>query len=110
MAAEGGTKKDTGKPRISLIPVEALEGITQALMFGANKYGDYNYRSGLKQVRIFDSILRHGFSWLKGEDHDKESGLKHLHHMGAGICMLIWMNDHRPDLDDRYKKEVITNE
>lgn len=108
MSSEGGTKKDTGKPRICLIPVEAIEGAAEALMFGANKYGDYNYRAGIKHTRILDAILRHLMSHLKGEELDTESFLPHLSHAAAGISMLIWMTKHRPDLDDRYKKEDVT--
>lgn len=108
MVGEGGTKKDQGKPRICLIPVEAITGCAEALMFGADKYGDYNYRGGIKHTRILDAILRHLTSHLRGEDFDKESNLKHLSHSIAGLAMLIWMVENRPDLDDRYKKEDAT--
>lgn len=109
-ANEGGTKKDSGKPRISLIPVEAINAAAEALMFGANKYGDYNYRGGIKHTRILDAVLRHLTSHLQNEDFDKESNLKHLSHAIAGLSMLIWMDKHRPDLDDRYKETKVTNE
>jgi len=108
MAGEGGTKKDSGKPRICLIPVEAITGCADALGFGAQKYGDYNYRGGLKHTRLMDSILRHLTSHLQNEEIDPESGLPHLSHAIAGLSMLIWMTKHRPDLDDRYKKEDAT--
>ena len=99
---EGGTKKDSGKPRISLIPVEAINGCADALGFGAKKYGDYNYRGGIKHTRIIDSVFRHLNAHLSGEELDIESGLPHLYHSIAGLSMLIWMAKHRPDLDDRY--------
>jgi hypothetical protein len=102
MSGEGGTKKDQGKPRICLIPVEAINAAAEALMFGADKYGDYNYRGGLKHTRILDSVFRHLTAHLNGEDVDSESGLKHLSHAIAGLSMLIWMTENRPDLDDRY--------
>jgi hypothetical protein len=108
MSNEGGTKKDSGKPRICLIPVEAINAAAETLMFGADKYGDYNYRGGIKHTRILDAVLRHLMSHLNNEDLDTESGLPHLSHAIAGISMLIWMTKHRPDLDDRYKKEDAT--
>lgn len=99
---EGGTKKDAGKPRICLVPMEFIEQTAQALGFGANKYGDYNYRKGLKHSRIIDSAFRHLMAYTKGEDNDPESGLPHLAHCAASIAMLIWMKQHKPELDDRY--------
>jgi len=44
----GGVKYDQGKPRMSLLPREGLIPIVQVLEFGARKYGDYNWRKGMK--------------------------------------------------------------
>lgn len=104
MSDAGGTKFDSGKPRISLIPVEAILGIGKALTYGAKKYQpDHNFRNGIQQTRIADAAFRHLLAWVNGEDKDPESGLPHLYHAGASIAMLIWMTENRKDLDDRWK-------
>lgn len=101
---EGGTKNDTGKPRLAFIPSNAIFGIGQAFEYGSKKYADWNYKKGLSATRLSSALLRHLFQWLGGEDLDKESGLSHLYHAGACICMLIDAVERIPALDDRYKK------
>ena len=95
------TKHDQEKTMLHLIPYEAIEGIGKAMTYGAKKYSEDNWRAGFKWRRLFGSILRHGFAWLSGEDNDKESGLPHLYHMGAGVCMLIAHVDSNLGEDDR---------
>ncbi len=102
--SEGGTKKDNGKPRISLIPKEATWGCAAALTFGASKYGQYNFMAGLKYSRLMDAALRHITQYQSGENTDPESGLSHLDHAMASLAMLKFMEARRPDMDDRYKE------
>ncbi len=87
-----------------MLPWEAVEGISKAFMFGADKYGRYNYLGGMEWCRIAGGILRHVYKWLAGEDLDPESGLPHLDHAGAGVCMLIVYTKRGLGKDNRYKK------
>ena len=100
-----GVKHDSGKPRMELLPPEALEDIAKVFSFGANKYGDYNWRGGIKTTRLVGAILRHIFSYLSGETNDPESGLPHIAHAGCGVMMVLSMMKRRPDLDDRYTEQ-----
>ena len=100
-----GTKHDSGKPSLTLLPAEAIIGMTKALDFGAKKYGRYNYRDGIEHHRIIDAALRHTFAVLRGEMLDPESGLPHVWHALASFAMYEWMRVNRPDLDDLYKYE-----
>ena len=103
-----GDKDDTGKPRIHLIPTEAILGMAAALEMGAKKYGDYNFRKGISYTRIINSLLRHTLAYLGGEDKDSESGLSHVDHIGANFSMLKYMEENCKKMDDRYKKEEPT--
>lgn len=103
-----GTKADSKKPPITIIPREALEQEAQAFAFGANKYGKYNFRKGIEYTRLLDAVMRHTLAFTDGEDFDPESGESHLAHARANLAMLIYMVKHKSELDDRYKKE--TNE
>ena len=40
-----------------------------------------------------------------GEDHDQETGLPHAAHAICCLMFLLWMMQHRPDLDDRWRPE-----
>lgn len=98
-------KNDSGKPKISLIPKEALWGMAQALTYGANKYGQYNFKAGITYTRLADAAYRHLSAFMDGENIDEESGNNHLYHALASIAMLAYMDANKPDMDDRYKEE-----
>ncbi len=102
---EGGIKHDENKPRMDLLSTVWIEGVANVLTFGARKYDAHNWRKGLARSRLLGACLRHIFSYLSGEDYDKETGLLHLHH--ASCCLMFASELHvtRPDLDDRYKPE-----
>ena len=72
-AAKSGTKHDTGKVDISLVPLVATEAEARALMFGEKKYGRYNYTQGFETSRLVAACLRHVLAYQDGEDTDPES-------------------------------------
>jgi hypothetical protein len=82
-------KKDMGKPRWDLLPLEAVEGIVKVLTFGASKYEDNGWKGlGDQQERIHAAVMRHYTALRKGETIDSESGLPHLDHM---MCNLMFL-------------------
>ncbi len=100
-----GTKLDQDKPKVSLIPSEAILEMATAFTYGAKKYGSDNFKSGLAYRRLLDATLRHILALSAGEDTDPESGNSHVGHAMASLAMLCYMMKNRPDMDDRYKKE-----
>jgi hypothetical protein len=74
-------------------------------MYGAGKYGRFNFKKGIEHTRLADACLRHLTAYLDGEDLDPESGVSHLGHALASLAMLSYMAANRPDLDDRYGKK-----
>lgn len=97
-----GKRQDDGKPRMALLSPIAMEEIAKVLTFGAEKYGDNNWRGGFKWTRVANCLLRHIFAWLRGEDKDKESGLSHLAHAGCNIMFLLEFEHYRLGEDDRW--------
>lgn len=85
----GGTKYDSGKPDLSIVPYVAIEQIARALMYGEQKYQRYNYLAGFNSNRLIAATLRHVYAWNSGEDNDPESGLSHVAHALAGLSMLL---------------------
>lgn len=83
------------------MPLPAMEQISRAFMFGAQKYGRSNYRQGMDWLRVAAACLRHVNAWSWGESKDSESGLSHLAHAGACICMLIDYEVNGIGTDDR---------
>lgn len=101
---EGGTKFDQDKPRLALIPPEAIIEVGKVFTFGASKYGENNWRKGFKWTRLISAALRHIMAFSMGEDMDPESGLNHLAHASACLFMLLALFS-KKDLDDRYKSK-----
>jgi hypothetical protein len=101
----GGTKDDKDKPRVDLIPPEAIWAMSDVFTFGAKKYGDRNWEKGIAANRLFGAVQRHLWQWWMGFDLDEESGLSHLSHAICSFAMLIATVSRRPDLDNRPNKE-----
>lgn len=95
------TKHDTDKIRLELLPIRPLEEIAKVMTFGAKKYGDDNWRKGMKWSRVFGALLRHLFSWKRGENRDEESKLLTLAHAGCCILFLIEYHLAKSGIDDR---------
>ena len=86
----GFKKFDAKKPRADLLPAGCLMEVAEVMKFGAEKYGDHNWRHGTSRGRFVGAALRHVFAWMRGEDIDPESGLPHLAH---AICSLMMLRE-----------------
>lgn len=103
-----GIKHDSGKPRISLLPLKAIEQVMIVGEMGAKKYGDHNYRGGMPVSKFINAGFRHAFlGFMGGEDKDKESGLPHLAHAAWNFLAALEQMIDKPELDDRFKSEVL---
>jgi len=103
-------KYDKGKPKMHLIPPEALESMAIVLGFGAEKYGENNWRKDINNTsfgRTYSSLQRHLNAFWSGEDFDPESGLPHLDHALTQLMILKMqtLECTNQDMDDRFKKE-----
>jgi hypothetical protein len=83
------TKHDDGKPRMDLLPFDAVLAVAKVLTFGANKYAARNWEKGLDWGRLHGAALRHLAAWGNGENTDAESGLSHLAHAACCCLMLL---------------------
>lgn len=100
---KGGLRYNTDKLKWSLVSWKALEPMVKVLMFGAEKYDSWNWTKGLSYVEITESMQRHIYAFLQGEDDDSESKLSHVGHILCNAMFLSYMFLFRKDLDDRYK-------
>lgn len=94
-----------GKAQMELLEPRFVEGLAQALAYGAKKYAPGGYRDGVKVAQYFGALLRHVFAVMRGEEKDAESGLDHLFHAAANCMIAWWILKNRPDMDDRVTKE-----
>ena len=98
-------KFDKGKPRISLLPLDILKGVSDVAGFGAKKYNDHNWRKGMDWTKLLDSCQRHIIEWSIGNDLDEESNLNHLDHAIINLMYLRWYIKNNKGNDDRFKEQ-----
>lgn len=100
-------KYDSGKDRINLVPPDVIRAVSKVFAFGADKYGENNWRDDMvntSYVRTYNSIQRHLLDWLEGIDNDPESGFPHLDHALTQLMILKMQTLYSPsEMDDRYK-------
>lgn len=98
-----GNKLDANKPKVSLIPSEAILEMAKAFTYGAAKYEADNFKKGIAYRRLIDATLRHVLAIADNEDVDQESGNLHVGHALASLAMLCYMMKNKPQMDDRFK-------
>lgn len=107
-------KKDVGKNRLALVPVEAVLAIGKVLTFGCKKYSANSWREGMDYSRVYSAVQRHlNAFWGEGSDIDEESGLSHLSHAFCGLSFLLAYESNKEryrTFDDRVKNSPATVE
>jgi hypothetical protein len=83
-----GIKFDEKKLRYDLISFAALDDMVNVLTFGATKYNDRNWETGILYSRLLGATLRHIKDWALGQKVDKETGINHLAH---AMCCLMFL-------------------
>jgi Domain of unknown function (DUF5664) len=108
--SSGAVKKDEGKLRFDLIPVEPLRRVAEVYTIGAGKYSDRNWERGLQWGRVYAALQRHANAWWGGEGYDKVDGQHHLASVvWCALALMEYENTH-PELDDRKTTTVINIE
>jgi hypothetical protein len=102
----GGTKHDNGKAPMDLLPHESLIEVAKVLGFGEKKYSAGNWAKGISYRRLISAAQRHIGEFNSGVDKDAESGLSHIAHASCCLLFLLYMEQKKPELDDRWVKEA----
>ncbi len=99
--SDEGRKDDGGKPRMDLLPFDALLDVADVLDYGAKKYAARNWEKGMLWGRMSGAALRHLGRWMTGENVDPESGRHHLAHFACCALMLLALAKRNVGTDDR---------
>lgn len=79
-----GMKFDADKPRVNLLPWDALLQVAHVLTFGAKKYAADSWRTVPNALDRYEgALLRHWIAKEQGEWLDPESGLPHWAHIAC---------------------------
>jgi hypothetical protein len=97
------TQYGLAKPSLSKVPPLPLLAVGQVMSIGAAKYGPMNWRKDpVSASTYYDAAMRHLMAWWDGQTNDPETGLPHLAHAAANLCILLdadsgpWLQDDRP--------------
>lgn len=96
-----GKRYNEGKPRVDLIPGDALLSLGDVFAMGAEKYGERNWELGMKWTTVLASMLRHTYKFMIGQDRDEESGLLHTQHIAWNALALLTYQLREIGDDDR---------
>ena len=93
-----------GVKKVSLtkLPPVAVLHTAHAMMNGAVKYGQYNWRDKAVRASIYvDACERHLHAWFDGEEDAADSGVHHLGHAMACLAILLDAQETGNLVDDR---------
>jgi len=73
---ETGAVRDAmeGKGMPSLLPIDALRAASKRFEDGANKYGRDNWTKGIPLSRYIDSLYRHLWQFIEGDESEDHAG------------------------------------
>jgi hypothetical protein len=92
---------NNGKLQWSLVDFDSLEGLVKVLEYGATKYAPNNWKKGMPVTQVSESLMRHLFAFLKGEDVDPESGCRHISHVMCNAMFIEYIMREKPHYDNR---------
>lgn len=104
-----GTRHNEGKLRWRNFPMFLMAPLIEVGAAGERKYDTYNFLKGLPVSDSLDSLKRH---LMKVEDPsypdlDEETKCHELAHVAWNALVALHNIKTRPDLDDRYKIQLI---
>jgi hypothetical protein len=75
-------KANTGKiSGWTLLPWESIAEEAEVYAYGAKKYEAHSWRKAENALQVYtDAMFRHLAAYLRGEERDPESGLRHVAH------------------------------
>ncbi len=106
MRVKDNPKKAFGDKKVPMheIPPVAEAFISCAFYDGALKYGFRNWRNDPIEARTYiAATLRHVQAWAEKEELAKDSGLPHLAHAAACLCLLLDAQANGTLIDNRVK-------
>lgn len=131
MSQEKALRYNQGKPKWSLVDFKSLEPLVKVMEYGAHKYstfsdgvktykgseisekdsvsltlidsGKENWKKGLDKKEVLESLTRHLFALMDGEEFDRESGCSHIGHIMANAMMYNYHNQIDQNIKDMFK-------
>jgi hypothetical protein len=96
-------KADKGKPRVSLVPSEAILATAEIMEYGIEKYGEEDSWTKVEVRRYIDAAYRHLLAFKDDYFHkDEESGKESFKHF---LCDAVFVASILISSQNRFKHE-----
>ncbi|AUS01813.1 hypothetical protein NVP1293O_25 [Vibrio phage 1.293.O._10N.261.52.E1] len=102
---ELGAKADLGKPRMELLPLEAICEVAKVMTFGANKYTDGGWRHVDKGIERYKGAMLRHLMQEEFEELDNETGELHAAAVACNALFRLQLI-----LDERRNTEHLANQ
>lgn len=99
-------KKTQGMKKLPLhlIPSLSLNPMARVLKNGADKYGEFNWRTDpIEPMTYIGAFRRHLDAWAEGEDLDPDTGESHIVHIMAGCAIVLDAMETGNFIENRFK-------
>ena len=90
---EKGLRYNEGKPKWSLVEFNSLIPLVKVMEYGEKKYSRDNWKKGLDSAEILESLSRHLFALMQGDEIDNESGCEHIGHIMANAMFYSYFKN-----------------
>lgn len=108
MKPDGGLRYDKGKPRVDLLPPDALAELGKVYAEGCKKYDERNWERGMPWSKVIRPLLKHLFLFMIGktwDTEDKGSKQRHIAKVAWNALTLLTYELRGIGKDDRNKLE-----
>lgn len=95
-------KEVKNKTRYDMLPWDAIKELAEVSMFGAEKYGDHNWKVGIEYTTYWNAAMRHLTAWINGEDNASDSNKSHLAHAAWNCLAILHLQMNGVPTDDRF--------
>ena len=82
-------KRDAGKARLSLVPVQGIYAVAEVREYGVSRYGATDSWRAVEPQRYMDALHRHLLAMVGDMcSRDDESGIEHYKHVACNALFL----------------------
>lgn len=106
--SEKADRYNEGKPQLSYLldaPL-AMKGLARRFELGAAKYSRNNWKKGLDDVQVMDSLLRHLMAYANGDAHDEDGG----EHVDAILWNAVVLSEQYHQRKEKMKADMTWQE
>jgi hypothetical protein len=102
---ESGAKGDAGKPRMDLLPMEALVEVAKVMTYGAEKYTENGWRAVPEGDKRYKAALLRHMAKEEQEEYDSDTNLSHIAHEACNALFRLQLYLDKVRMQDQLSED-----